>query len=119
MKYSVIIPVYKNEESIPSLIDSLKATNCELDGQMEAVFVVDGSPDNSYLLLRDALANLGFPAQLLVHSRNFGAFPAIRTGLKAGRGIYFGVMAADLQEPPELLIAFFKALSEDECDVAI
>jgi len=35
------------------------------------------------------------------------------------RGEYFGVMAADLQEPPELLIAFFKALEANECDVAI
>ena len=35
------------------------------------------------------------------------------------RGDYFGVMAADLQEPPELLTAFFKALEADECDVAI
>lgn len=119
MKYSVIIPVYKNEASIPSLIEALKAMNQELDGHLEAVFVVDGSPDNSYLLLREALANLGFPAQLLAHSRNFGAFPAIRSGLKAARGLYFGVMAADLQEPPELLITFFKALAKDECDVII
>jgi len=28
-------------------------------------------------------------------------------------------MAADLQEPPELLVQFFKSLAEDECDVAI
>lgn len=119
MKYSVIIPVYKNEASIPSLIDALKAMNRELDGHIEVVFVVDGSPDNSYSLLRDALGNLGFPAQLLVHSRNFGSFPAIRSGLKAARGKFFGVMAADMQEPPELLIAFFQALAKDECDVAI
>jgi glycosyltransferase involved in cell wall biosynthesis len=119
MKYSIVIPVYKNEASIPDLIESLKVMNQELDGHMEVVFVVDGSPDNSYTLLRDALTTLGFPAQLLAHSRNFGSFPAIRSGLKAARGNFFGVMAADLQEPPELLISFFRALSKDECDVAI
>ncbi|MBA3537283.1 MAG: glycosyltransferase family 2 protein [Tatlockia sp.] len=119
MKYSIVIPVYKNEASIPDLIESLKVMNQELDGHMEVVFVVDGSPDNSYTLLREALTTLGFPAQLLVHSRNFGSFPAIRSGLKAARGHFFGVMAADLQEPPELLISFFQALSNDECDVAI
>ena len=37
----------------------------------------------------------------------------------AAKGDYFGVMAADLQEPPELLISFFKSLSNDECDIAI
>ncbi len=119
MKYSVIIPVYKNEGSIALLLDVLKTMNQQLEGHMEAVFVVDGSPDNSYNLLLAGINTLGFPAQLLAHSRNFGAFPAIRSGLKAARGQYFAVMAADLQEPPELLIAFFQALAQGECDVAI
>ena len=119
MKFSVVIPVYKNEASIPRLLEALSNMSLQLDGEMEAVFVVDGSPDQSFGLLRAALDGLKFPAQLLAHSRNFGSFPAIRTGLAAARGDYFGVMAADLQEPPELLIAFFKALALDECDVAI
>ena len=119
MKFSVVIPVYKNEASIPRLLEALSNMSRQLDGEMEAVFVVDGSPDQSFGLLRAALDRLEFPAQLLAHSRNFGSFPAIRTGLAAARGDYFGVMAADLQEPPELLIAFFKALELDECDVAI
>jgi polyisoprenyl-phosphate glycosyltransferase len=119
MKFSVVIPVYKNEESIPRLLKTLSEMSVQLCGEMEAVFVVDGSPDQSFSLLRSHLDELGFPAQLLAHSRNFGSFPAIRSGLMAARGAYFGVMAADLQEPPELLIAFFKALESDECDVAI
>lgn len=119
MKYSVVIPVYKNEASIPRLIQALSAMNQDLNGEMEVVFVVDGSPDQSYALLRDALDTLAFPAQLLAHSRNFGSFPAIRTGLSAARGDYFGVMAADLQEPPELLVEFFRLLAADACDVTI
>jgi len=119
MKYSVVIPVYKNEGSIGRLIEALAGMNRELDGQLEAVFVVDGSPDQSFALLHEEIKRLDFPAQLLAHSRNFGSFPAIRTGLRAARGSYFGVMAADLQEPPELLVAFFRALAADECDVAI
>lgn len=119
MKYSIIIPVYKNEASIARVLDVLAVMNKELGGQMEAVFVVDGSPDNSYALLRAAMDGLHFSMQLLVHSRNFGSFPAIRTGLAAASGEYFGIMTADLQEPPELLIAFFKALVADECDVVI
>ena len=119
MKYSVIVPVYKNEGSIPRLLQALTAMNLDLDQKMEAVFVIDGSPDQSYTLLRDALDKVDFPAQLLAHSRNFGSFPAIRTGLMAARGEYFGVMAADLQEPSELLVTFFTSLAADECDVAI
>jgi glycosyltransferase involved in cell wall biosynthesis len=119
MSYSIIVPVYKNADSIPRLIQALTNINETLDGKLEVVFVVDGSPDDSFALLNNELSNMAFSAQLLAHSRNFGSFPAIRTGLMAATGDYFGVMAADLQEPPELLISFFKALSNDECDVAI
>src|SRR5690349_3878332 len=93
---SLIIPVFRNEESIPSLLTALRglARDC---APMEVVFVVDGSPDRSYALLRAALPNLPFTTQLLALSRNFGSFAAIRTGLAAARGKYFAVMAADLQ----------------------
>lgn len=119
MRYSVIIPVYKNEGSITRLIDALSSMHQSLEDEMEAVFVVDGSPDKSFELLKNAIGQVNFSVQLLAHSRNFGSFAAIRTGLITARGDYFGVMAADLQEPPELLVAFFKSLSADECDVAV
>lgn len=119
MKYSVIIPVYKNEGSIERLIDALVEMYQSLNKDMEVVFVVDGSPDKSFELLKIAIEQVDFPAQLLAHSRNFGSFAAIRTGLVAARGEYFGVMAADLQEPPELLVTFFNSLLADECDVAV
>lgn len=119
IKYSLIIPVYKNTESIPRLLSVLSNMNKALDDELEVVFVVDGSPDNSFELLKQQLHTLSFRAQLLAHSRNFGSFPAIRTGLAAASGEFFGVMAADLQEPPELIEAFFISLAANECDVAI
>lgn len=119
MTFSLVVPIYKNEANIPSLVEAVIAMNTAVAGGLEAVFVVDGSPDQSFALLRAAMEKLDFPVQLLAHSRNFGSFPAIRTGLAAARGDYFAVMAADLQEPPELPARFFEALSRDECDVAI
>lgn len=119
LKYSIIIPVYKNEENIPRLLTALKEMFISLDRKLEAVFVVDGSPDRSFELLKNELEHLPMPTQLIAHSRNFGSFPAIRTGLASARGDFFGVMAADLQEPPELLVQFFKSLANDECDVSI
>ena len=119
MKFSVVIPVYRNADSIPRLVNALSDLNEFLDRKLEAVFVVDGSPDNCYEQLQAALPSLPYSAQLLAHSRNFGSFAAIRSGLAIARGEYFAVMAADLQEPPELLRAFFEALARDECDIAI
>jgi len=119
IKYSLIIPVYKNEQSIDRLIERLTKLNRSLFNELEVVFVVDGSPDQSLARLRELLDGLEFCAQLLAHSRNFGSFPAIRSGLEAARGEFFAVMAADLQEPPELVHSFYESLSNDECDIAI
>jgi len=83
IQYSTIIPVYKNEESIPRLFEALEKLSDSLDQAMEVVFVVDGSPDQSFALIKKQMAFSSFPVQLIGHSRNFGSFPAIRTGLKA------------------------------------
>jgi glycosyltransferase involved in cell wall biosynthesis len=104
---------------VPELIEVITRLDSELDHELEAVFVVDGSPDKSWELLEYAIGSVTWPAQLLAHSRNFGSFAAVRTGLRAARGAFCAVMAADLQEPPELILKSFQELSSDRCDVAI
>src|SRR5262249_2399788 len=50
-------------------------------------------------------------------SRNFGSFPAIAAGMRYGRGDYFVALAADLQEPPELILEFHRLLKSGSADV--
>lgn len=116
--YSLVIPVYGNEANIPPLLEALSGLAGTLGPGFEVVFVVDGSPDRSHALLRDALPAAPHRSQLVALSRNFGAFPAIRTGLGLARGRYIAVMSADLQEPPELVLDFFRELEQGEYDVA-
>lgn len=117
-RYSVVVPVYGNEATLGDVVARLEEVAEQLDGPLEVVFVVDGSPDGSQLVLERILPEARIAAQLVLHSRNFGSFAAIRTGLAAARGRYLGVMAADLQEPPELMLDFFAALA-DGADVAV
>ena len=116
-RYSLVIPVFKNEPAIPDLLAALTNLDRVLGSALEVVLVVDGSPDRSLAVLIDALPATGLQAKVLDMARNFGAFAAIRAGLIEARGPYFAVMAADLQEPPELVIEFFRKLESDTCDV--
>ena len=111
------MPVFKNEPAIPDLLAALTNLDRVLGSALEVVLVVDGSPDRSLAVLIDALPATGLQAKVLDMARNFGAFAAIRAGLIEARGPYFAVMAADLQEPPELVIEFFRKLESDTCDV--
>jgi glycosyltransferase involved in cell wall biosynthesis len=117
--FSVVIPVYRNDGSITELLACLEDLNRGMDGELEAVFVVDGSPDRSLELLRRHLPAVGFTSQLISLSRNFGSFPAILAGLEHGNGAHFAIMAADLQEPPELILQFRERLLEGGADVVI
>jgi polyisoprenyl-phosphate glycosyltransferase len=118
-RLSVVVPIYGNRDSLPALVDRL----VELDEQrgrcLEGVFVIDGSPDDSLQVLRGILADGRLEAQVISLSRNFGSFSAIRSGLAIARGSYIAVMAADLQEPIEVITSFFDSLEADECDIAV
>ena len=115
---SLIVPVYRNEAFLPEVLRIVQEIGVSLDGTLEAVFVIDGSPDGSERWLLEHLPHCAVPAQLIVLSRNFGSFTAIRAGLAAARGEHAAVMAADLQEPPSLILDFFRVLAEGH-DVAI
>lgn len=116
---SLVVPIYRNAENIPALLQAIRHLHASLNGEFEAVFVVDGSPDESALLLESALPQEPFKSQLLQLSRNFGSFSAIQAGLKAGKGDRFAVMAADLQEPPDLVLEFDRILASNAADIAI
>jgi polyisoprenyl-phosphate glycosyltransferase len=117
--HSLVIPVYKNEGSIPELVRVLGDLHTSLGDELEVVFVVDGSPDHSHMLLGRLLPEAAFHSKLLLLSRNFGSFAAIRAGLQAATGPAFAVMAADLQEPPELVLAMFAALAKEPVDLVL
>lgn len=117
-RLSLVIPVYRNEENIADLVAALNVLTRTL-GELEVVFVVDGSPDRSGELLLASQAAMEFPRKVAFHSRNFGSFTAVRTGMELASGSLIAVMAADLQEPPELIVTFFRILRGGEADIVM
>ena len=115
---SLVIPLYKSEEGLPRLLaELLKLQQGLLPEPFEVVFVVDGSPDRCYETLVEKLPSLPLRAQVIELSRNFGSFAAIAAGLSRAGGDIFAVLAADLQEPPELVLEFARILRADQADV--
>ncbi len=104
---SVVIPVYYNADSLPLLHERLTAverTLIDLHGvRLQLIFVNDGSRDASQTALVRIKEQR--PEAVVVRlSRNFGAVHASRTGFRFVEGDAFVIIAADLQDPPELLL---------------
>jgi glycosyltransferase involved in cell wall biosynthesis len=117
VRRSLVIPVYRNAENISELTSAIVDLSKRIGPGLEIIFVIDGSPDNSAELLMAASKTLPCPSTIVFHSRNFGSFTAIRTGMELAQGDQIAVMAADLQEPPELVTSFFELLSAGKADV--
>jgi polyisoprenyl-phosphate glycosyltransferase len=103
VKYSVVIPLYNEEESLPALISRLREVMGELDGPAEVVMVDDGSRDSTYQLMTDANRE-DSRFKIIQLSRNFGHQLAITAGLDAAAGEAVIVMDADLQDPPHVIL---------------
>jgi dolichol-phosphate mannosyltransferase len=105
-KLTIVIPVYYNAGSLPHLFQELRNVEQKLqlrDFALELIFVNDGSGDESLAeLLKIKTAR---PETVIINlTRNFGAVHASKTGIKRATGDCFLVLAADLQDPPTLVL---------------
>ena len=103
---SIVVPVYYNEQSLPLLFDELRSVEQELlqrDIAMELIFVDDGSGDCSLLELLK-IKQQRPSTKVIKLTRNFGAIHASKTGFRHVTGDCFMILAADLQDPPDLIL---------------
>jgi len=101
---SVIIPCFNEEEVLPILRQRLLEALDRLNVAWEVVFVDDGSTDRTLQTLSE-MHQQDSRVKLVGLSRNFGHQAAISAGLSYASGDAVAVMDADLQDPPDLLVA--------------
>ncbi len=100
---SLVLPVFDEEESIPGLVERLESLRGELsDAAVEVVFVDDHSTDRTPDLLKEACRRHPWMRYFRLAS-NGGSHVAIVAGLAQARGEAAVLLAADLQDPPELI----------------
>ncbi|WP_293242824.1 glycosyltransferase family 2 protein [Mycolicibacterium sp.] len=103
---SVVVPVYYNAESLPLLFAELKKVESHLgerDCALELIFVDDGSGDESMMELLK-IKKQRPNTRVVKLTRNFGEVHACKAGLKYATGDCVMWLAADLQDPPELIV---------------
>ena len=108
---SAIVACYKDEEAIPEMHERLTAVFRTLGIDYEIIFVNDGSPDASAQVIREISA-LDPHVIGITHSRNFGSQMAFRSGMELAGKDGVVLLDGDLQDPPELIEAFYRKWCE-------
>lgn len=111
-KYSLIVPIYNEQENLPELYGRVAALMDQLDGPAELLLVNDGSRDRSLPIIR-SLRDRDPRVCYLSFARNFGHQTAVTVGLHFARGQAIAIMDADLQDPPELILDMIQLWRQD------
>lgn len=104
-KIAIVIPCYKEEESLPHTLKALGDVRTKLKNKydIDIILVNDGSPDNTQAVIEDWAKKLPY-LYYREFSKNAGHQSALRAGLEASIDYDATIMLdADLQHPPELI----------------
>ena len=113
---TVVVPIYKSQDHIPKLFEYIQQIG-DAVGEVEIVFVIDGTPDNSEQSIFLEAKKYAFKIKVVRLSRNFGVGPALHAALNHVETSSLVIIGADLQEPVEMYIDFFRRLESGEADV--
>lgn len=108
---SVIIPIFNEEDNIPSLYDELTTVLEGLDRRWEVVAVDDGSTDASFARLV-AIHQSDSRWRIISFRRNFGQTAAFSAGFEHARAPIVVTMDADLQNDPKDIPRFLQRMEE-------
>lgn len=111
IRYSVVVPVYNEEEVARESYKRLKNVMDSTGEAYELIFVNDGSRDKTEEIITDICAE-DPNVRLINFSRNFGHQTAITAGMDNSSGQAIVVIDADLQDPPEVILQMIEKWKE-------
>jgi dolichol-phosphate mannosyltransferase len=104
---SLVIPTYNESKNIPKILSLLSQTlDQAIPGAYELIVVDDNSPDRTWEVAQELMSE--YPQlQVMRRVEERGLSTAVIRGWQAAKGEVLGVIDADLQHPPELLLSLW------------
>lgn len=110
---SIVVPVYRSAQILPSLIVEILRTMRQLglEYRFEMVFVDDASPDDSWNAICKLSESHAFVTGIRLR-KNVGQHNALMAGLRQAKGDILVLMDDDLQHPPDAIGSMISTLSQ-------
>lgn len=108
---TIVTPAFNEAENLPLLYGQLIKSLQDTDFDWEWIIVDDHSPDSTYSVA-SGLAEKDERVRAFRFSRNSGSHIALRCGFENANGDCVVGMAADMQDPPDLIPQLFDRWKE-------
>jgi glycosyltransferase involved in cell wall biosynthesis len=112
MKYSIVLPVYNEENIIPTTIENIIKVFTKEKLDYEIITVDDGSTDNSATVLKELHDKHPRQLKVITQPYNKGNGATIKTGIKNADGDIIICMDSDGQHDPNDIPKMLPYLSE-------
>lgn len=114
--FSIVVPVYNEEESVRELVANIKRAFSKLKKSFEVIFVDDGSNDRTLEFLK-IIASENHDIKIYSFRKNLGKSPALMLGFQKASGRYVVTLDADLQDDPANIPILFQKLTRGGFDL--
>jgi dolichol-phosphate mannosyltransferase len=117
-QYSIVIPVYNEEDVVGSLLNELRSFASSWRSDYELLLVDDGSSDRTAEIIRQQFADWS-QGRLIRLSRNCGQAAALFYGMRRARGQVVILLDGDGQNDPQDIPNLLAPLNEVDMVVGI
>jgi glycosyltransferase involved in cell wall biosynthesis len=111
VKYSIIVPVYNEEDNIEPLFNEIKDVLDAIGEDCEIIFIDDGSSDNSFNNILE-INKRNSNVRIIKFRKNFGQTAAMDAGFKSSKGEIIISLDADMQNDPHDIPALIDKIDE-------
>lgn len=117
MDISIIVPLYNEEESLPTLYAWIQRVMTDNAYTWEVIFVDDGSTDNSWKVIKSLQESDMQHVHGIKFRHNYGKSPALHCGFQAAQGEVVITMDADLQDSPDEIPELYDMIIKSNYDL--
>ena len=114
---SIVIPTFEESKNIEAMLRRTSEVLREAGEKYELIVVDDNSPDGTADLAEAQKDSCS--VRVVRRAGRLGLATAVLDGWAAAKGDLLGVIDADLQHPPEVLVALARALRNSNAQVAV
>ncbi|MFD1316080.1 glycosyltransferase family 2 protein [Namhaeicola litoreus] len=114
--YSIVIPVYRSSDIVGETVFKILQVLRQRDLQGEIILVNDGSPDNSWEVIKGLAEKYEFVKAINL-VKNFGQHNAVLCGFNYANGDYIITMDDDMQNPPDQILPLIDSMNDSDYDL--